>query len=225
MREHFSDFDFAGLIIIIAGVVLILLGFNFSENSCTCRLLSAPYEGLLIFLMLHRVYPRDYSPISHRNRPVDCRIVQRTLHEAFTDHSASTLQGSFPIADVSCPGLPTTNFPSIDAYNGSYLDHRFLPCLRLLCWLVLPAGVLPSPRLFCHRRRRAVSPFMSFRFSSRLTKARRMLPFSLSGALMSIVSGQIISRTGRWRPVMWVAWAVMTLGWGLMITLDDTSNM
>ncbi len=51
-----------------------------------------------------------------------------------------------------------------------------------------------------------------------------MLPFSLVGAAMSIVVGQVISRTGSWRPVMWVAWAIMTLGYGLMITLDDTSN-
>ena len=51
-----------------------------------------------------------------------------------------------------------------------------------------------------------------------------MLPFSLVGAAMAIVSGQIISRTGRWRPIMWVSWAIMTLGYGLMTTLDDTSN-
>ena len=33
-REHAREFDFLGLALIIAGVVLILLGFNFSENSC-----------------------------------------------------------------------------------------------------------------------------------------------------------------------------------------------
>ena len=52
-----------------------------------------------------------------------------------------------------------------------------------------------------------------------------MLPFSLSAALMSIVSGLIVSRWGRWRPVVWIAWAVMILGFGLMTMLDDTSNV
>lgn len=51
-----------------------------------------------------------------------------------------------------------------------------------------------------------------------------MLPFSLGGALLSVATGQVISRTGRWRPVMWLSWAIMVLGWGLMTMLDDTSN-
>ncbi|KAI6118806.1 MFS general substrate transporter [Pisolithus croceorrhizus] len=52
----------------------------------------------------------------------------------------------------------------------------------------------------------------------------RMLPFSLGSALLSILSGIVVTRTGTYRPVMWGAWAVMTLGWGLMIMLDSTSN-
>ncbi|KAI6028637.1 major facilitator superfamily domain-containing protein [Pisolithus orientalis] len=52
----------------------------------------------------------------------------------------------------------------------------------------------------------------------------RMLPFSLGSALLSIISGIIVTRTGSYRPVMWGAWAVMTIGWGLMIMLDSTSN-
>ncbi|KAI6109565.1 MFS general substrate transporter [Pisolithus sp. B1] len=52
----------------------------------------------------------------------------------------------------------------------------------------------------------------------------RMLPFSLGSALLSILSGIVVTRTGSYRPVMWGAWAVMTVGWGLMIMLDSTSN-
>ncbi|KAG2157288.1 major facilitator superfamily domain-containing protein [Suillus clintonianus] len=52
----------------------------------------------------------------------------------------------------------------------------------------------------------------------------RMLPYSLSSALMSAVSGMVVSRTGSYRPVMWFGWVVMTLGWGLMIMLDNTSS-
>ena len=58
-----------------------------------------------------------------------------------------------------------------------------------------------------------------------LTLPPRMLPFSLSGALMSVVSGQIISRWGRWRPIMWVSWVIMIVGFGIMTTLDDHSNV
>ncbi|RPD70245.1 MFS general substrate transporter [Lentinus tigrinus ALCF2SS1-7] len=51
-----------------------------------------------------------------------------------------------------------------------------------------------------------------------------MLPFSLGSALMSVLVGQVVSRTGRWRPVMWFAWVLITLGFGLMIMLDDRAN-
>ncbi|KIK49278.1 hypothetical protein CY34DRAFT_20275 [Suillus luteus UH-Slu-Lm8-n1] len=52
----------------------------------------------------------------------------------------------------------------------------------------------------------------------------RMLPYSLSSALMSAVSGMVVTRTGAYRPTMWFGWSVMTLGWGLMIMLDSTST-
>ena len=52
----------------------------------------------------------------------------------------------------------------------------------------------------------------------------RMLPFSLGAALFSAISGLIIAKTGSWRPVMWISWAIMVLGFGLMIQLDETSN-
>lgn len=57
-----------------------------------------------------------------------------------------------------------------------------------------------------------------------VTDMRRMLPYSLSCALMSAVSGMVVTRTGSYRPTMWVGWSVMTLGWGLMIMLDSTST-
>lgn len=53
----------------------------------------------------------------------------------------------------------------------------------------------------------------------------RQLPLSLGSSLMAIVSGLLVAKTGRYRPVMWVGWAVMTLGFGLLIMLDeDTSS-
>jgi hypothetical protein len=51
-----------------------------------------------------------------------------------------------------------------------------------------------------------------------------MIPFSLGTSIISVVSGLILSKSGKYRVIMWVSYAVMTLGMGLMITLDYTSN-
>ncbi|KAH9030951.1 MFS general substrate transporter [Lactarius hengduanensis] len=52
----------------------------------------------------------------------------------------------------------------------------------------------------------------------------RMIPFSLGAAVISAVAGIAVTRTGTYRGIIWAAWAMMILGWGLMITLDDRSN-
>jgi MFS family permease len=52
----------------------------------------------------------------------------------------------------------------------------------------------------------------------------RMIPFSLSASVTSIISGVLVTRIGTYRVVIWTAWALMVLGWGLMTTLDDQSN-
>jgi len=52
----------------------------------------------------------------------------------------------------------------------------------------------------------------------------RIIPITVGSALCAIVSGQAVTRLGRTRPVMWFGWSIMTLGFGLMTMLDDTSN-
>jgi hypothetical protein len=52
----------------------------------------------------------------------------------------------------------------------------------------------------------------------------RMIPFSLGASVMSAVAGIAVTRSGAYRGIIWAGWAVMILGWGLMITLDDHSN-
>ena len=51
-----------------------------------------------------------------------------------------------------------------------------------------------------------------------------MIPFYLGTAAMTTIAGIALSRLGAYRGIIWAAWAVMILGWGLMITLDDHSN-
>jgi len=52
----------------------------------------------------------------------------------------------------------------------------------------------------------------------------RMLPYSLGCAVVSALSGQVVTRIKGYRPVIWFAWPVLTLGFGLMIMLDDKSG-
>ena len=51
-----------------------------------------------------------------------------------------------------------------------------------------------------------------------------MLPYSLGASFTSVIGGIVISRTGKYRPSIWISWAVMVLGSGLMIRLDEDSN-
>lgn len=53
----------------------------------------------------------------------------------------------------------------------------------------------------------------------------KMLPFSLGGSLIAIVAGQVVTGTNKYRPTMWFAWPVMTLGFGLMILFDEKSSL
>ena len=52
-----------------------------------------------------------------------------------------------------------------------------------------------------------------------------MLPFSLGAALFSAISGVVVTKSGRYRPIIWVALSVFTLGSGLMYMLDSKSNV
>ncbi|KAL0063748.1 hypothetical protein AAF712_009305 [Marasmius tenuissimus] len=53
----------------------------------------------------------------------------------------------------------------------------------------------------------------------------KMLPFSLGGAVVSAISGIIVSRFKEYRIVMWISWAIFTLGYGLMTMLDSHSSL
>ena len=51
-----------------------------------------------------------------------------------------------------------------------------------------------------------------------------MLPFSLGAAIVSIAAGFLLTKTGKYRPIIWVACLVAAVGFGLMIMLDETSS-
>lgn len=51
-----------------------------------------------------------------------------------------------------------------------------------------------------------------------------LLPFALSLALVSAVTGIFIKKTGKYLPAIWFGLTVMTLGFGLLIDLDVQAN-
>ncbi|KZO93352.1 MFS general substrate transporter [Calocera viscosa TUFC12733] len=53
----------------------------------------------------------------------------------------------------------------------------------------------------------------------------KMMTFSLGSALTAIVSGLTVAKLGDYRIVMWFGLTVMTLGFGLMIMLDNYSSV
>ncbi|KIK92949.1 hypothetical protein PAXRUDRAFT_829496 [Paxillus rubicundulus Ve08.2h10] len=52
----------------------------------------------------------------------------------------------------------------------------------------------------------------------------RMIPFQLGASIISIVSGISLSQSGKYRVIMWASYVSMTLGMGLMSTLDYMSS-
>ncbi|KAI0709211.1 MFS amino acid permease [Earliella scabrosa] len=164
-REHVRDFDFIGLTAIVAGVVLILVGFNFSESSWSTPQCIAP---LAVGFTL---------------------LIGASVNELYTTRSPIIPPRLFKTRTTGLI-LITVFFHAFGFFTGAY----YLPVyFQVLGSSATNAGI-------------------------------RMIPYSLLSSLMSAVSGMYISRTGSWRPIMWISWAIMTLGYGLLTMLDDTSN-
>lgn len=43
--------------------------------------------------------------------------------------------------------------------------------------------------------------------------------------MISALTGILVSRTGKYRPIIWAGFAIMTIGYGLMTLLTDKSHM
>jgi len=66
--------------------------------------------------------------------------------------------------------------------------------------------------------------YFQSRGASPLSSGVLMIPFSLGASAFAVISGQIVSRTGAYRPTLWVAWVLMTAAFGLMVNLDGSSS-
>lgn len=103
--------------------------------------------------------------------------------------------------------------------------HSFVFFAAVFCeypvmiWEKMPGG-LSRPSL------PLVLPlYFSIRGANALTSGVRMLPFSLVASVFAALSGQAVARMGAYRPTLWFGWVVMTLGFGLMIDLNGSSNL
>ncbi|KAK0239988.1 major facilitator superfamily domain-containing protein [Armillaria nabsnona] len=165
LREHAREFDFMGLGLIVAGVVCLLIGFNFSEASW-----QAPKTIVLIALG-------------------GVLLVCAGIFEVYTKRSPILPPRLFQTRTTAII-LVSTFLHALSFFVGAY----YLPVyFQILGSSATGAGV-------------------------------RMLPFSLGSSLTSATMGYVVSRTGEYRPVIWISWAVFTLGYGLMIMLDSYSN-
>ncbi|KAJ7618403.1 MFS general substrate transporter [Roridomyces roridus] len=52
-----------------------------------------------------------------------------------------------------------------------------------------------------------------------------IISFSVVSSITSALAGIVVSRMGDFRPVMWVSYAITTLGYGLMIMLNEKSSL
>jgi hypothetical protein len=53
----------------------------------------------------------------------------------------------------------------------------------------------------------------------------RMIPYSFASSITSVIGGLLIAKTGRYRVIIWVAWAIMVLGYGLLTMLNERSSV
>ncbi|KAG6369767.1 MFS general substrate transporter [Boletus reticuloceps] len=165
IRDHLAELDFVGLVCFVAGVVGLLIGFNFSQTSWSSAETIAP---LVVGIVL---------------------LIAGGINEVFTKRSA-----------ILPPRLFKTRTTAIILVTVFLHAVVFFAASYQVCTTFFHLGVDS-----CH--------------------IHRMLTFSLGSALVAVVSGLVLSKTGKYRLIMWVAYAAMTLGMGLMIMLDYTSSI
>jgi MFS family permease len=60
---------------------------------------------------------------------------------------------------------------------------------------------------------------------SPITSGVAIFPFTFTVAPAAVVVGLIITKTGRYRPSLWIGWFLTTFGMGLLISLQQSTNI
>ncbi|KAF7790211.1 hypothetical protein EIP86_001163 [Pleurotus ostreatoroseus] len=165
-RQYVSEFDFAGLILIVGGVVCVLLGFNQSENSWS----SPATIALLVVGFVLLACAGCWEAYTTRVPIIPPRLFRTR---------------------TTCIILITVFLHGFAFFAGSF----YLPVYyQVLGASATRAGI-------------------------------QMLPFSLGSCVVSFCAGFIITAIGDVRQIMWGSYVVLTLGYGLMIMLDEKSSL
>ena len=160
-RRTFGDFvrtfDFVGLLLLVSGVVLLLIGFQFAQTAVKGWADAATVAPLVLGVVL---------------------LVVGGIYESYTTKD--------PILP---PRLFKTRTTSI--ILTVTLIHAF--CFFGACYFV--------PLYF------------QILGSSATMAGVRQIPLSVGSSIFAIISGITISKTGRYRPVTWIGWIIMPLGY------------
>jgi len=126
-KEHMQDLDFIGLFLIVAGVVLLLLGFNESETSC--RQFPLCMQVCFWLISIFRVFCKDYLILGHRWCIVACLWSERERHNQITYHPTTLVQGKRVFNRIglssSCrllirPGLPVSSWSRLFSMHSLF---------------------------------------------------------------------------------------------------------
>lgn len=167
-REFLLTFDFLGLFLFSAGIVLFLIGFQGAEtakNGWRSAQTIAPLVigGILITLAIIYEFYTTREPI------VPPRLFR-------TRTTAAILIGAF--------------IQSLIFFVASYYVPLYFQILG----------------------------------SSATMAGIRQLPFTLGSIVLAIVTGIIVSKTGRYRPVIWIGYLISTVGVGLLVLLEENTS-
>ena len=67
--------------------------------------------------------------------------------------------------------------------------------------------------------------YFQIRGASATMAGVRQMPLSLGGSITSIAIGIVLAKMRRYRPIMWAGTAIMTLGVGLLVMLDEKTSI
>ncbi|KAG8750552.1 hypothetical protein FRC11_010314, partial [Ceratobasidium sp. 423] len=164
--HYVAEFDFLGLFLMVAGIVLLLVGFNSGESKWN----SAKTIALIVV--------------------GGALLIAGSVNEVYTTRS--------PIIPPRLFKTRTTAILLISVFIHALAFFSAMYYIPLYFQILGASATLAGIKMF---------------------------PFSLGCALVAIVSGLVVTRMRKYRPMMWFSWPVMTLGFGLLIMFDEKTSL
>lgn len=166
--EIVSTFDYIGLFLMTAGVVLILIGFQGSQSRTNGWAAAETLTPLVVGCVL---------------------VVLAALNELTTHRDAVIPPRLFKTRTTS--GLLVSAFiHSIMVFSSGYYVPLYFQILG----------------------------------SSATMAGIKQLPISFGSSIVAVLIGILVRKTGKYRLCLWIGFSVMTLGYGLMILLDQNTS-